>query len=414
MTVPRVTQDKPETYTLSWFLNGVALQGSTGPVVLARCVGADFNWRRFDADAARFLYAHGDCHNASAARPDRLPLTTFNRTTKPVCAVPPPADAAPQPAAALNGQPAFGRASSVLYIADVAVTGLAWPLVLGLNGSRPWQKRGRLVLACAKVAAALASVAATAMLVAGMTWVASATAPRGAASTSLGSQASASALPGTAGLLSLAGNATGTTTSLVPVIAAGPTASSLMWLSTMAQLAACVLYSGSCLLLAQQQRRRRQRHRRRHSACLSGDGRPAQRPMRQRPRSLPVHRPRQRTDDGEDDGEDLPPYQRDDPLGRPPSIPGYTISNGCTVAFPSVVTGPDCIPLTRVGSHDADASDEALAPGRQSPRPDYEEVEPVSPVSPVSLLAGGDGATPRHGPGTAERGHAGDQDPGEA
>ncbi|CAK7197511.1 hypothetical protein SEUCBS139899_000158 [Sporothrix eucalyptigena] len=360
-------ENKTETYTLYWYLNSVVIQNGTEPLhYLSRQNGLDFDWREIDNDASRFIYHNHNCSNSSSPSPTPTNTTSLptnstsntttpsNHSTKSICDLPRPDEITDNPAA-LNGQPAFGRASFALYVIDITITGLAWPFIVWLNGNRSWQKRGRIILACTKGFATLVNVAAAALLAAGIAWVAKSTGPGGPAAGTM-TASDASSVPTTTDSFSLTNNvalsnlttnsnttATNSTSpsSTMPVISAGPTASNLIWISAIGQIFATVFFIASCLLLWQKERNQ-----------LTGGQRQRHPNMRQRPGSLPVYRPRDSNARRGDDDEDLPPYQRDDPLGRPPSIPGYTISNGCTVAFHNfvVVSGPDCIPLNRVGS----------------------------------------------------------------
>lgn len=272
-------------------------------------------------------------------------------------------------------------------------------------------------MACTKTFATTTNVVAATLLVSGISWVTKHTSKDGATAGSFTDQDNSPAVPLTDDAYPLANNmlvnraapnATTSANSTMPAISGGPTAPSLIWISVTSQVFACVFFIAACLLISQQQRSQGER-------LGSGSGRSSRPNMRQRPGSLPVYRPsdsnaRRRGEDGEE-YEDLPPYQRDDPLGRPPSIPGYTISNGCTVTYISSATAADCIPLHRVTSSDASASTSAsataltssqsLAPGlpdssgRRSPSPDYEEVVGVEPVS---LLSRDGTGTQHHGP----------------
>ncbi|CAK7233398.1 hypothetical protein SCUCBS95973_008581 [Sporothrix curviconia] len=428
-------ENKTETWTLYWYLNGMGIQNGSGPLLpLPRHAGANFDWRVFDNKAGRYIYATRSCNsnillvpvaNVSAPASATYSLkTTTNQTAKSICDLPQSDEITDEPAA-LNGQPVFGCASFALYVVDLAITGLSWPFVFWFNGAHHWQKRARISLACIKSLAAIVSVAAAALLAAGIAWVAKATGPGGASPGGISSQDAASSIPATsdsfpvisssAVVINATTNSTSPSssipTSTMPTITPGSTASNLIWIAAIGQIFAAVFFIASCLLLWQQERHQGQ------PGASSGRQERNWSNMRQRPGSLPVYRSRRshHNGDGGDDDEDLPPYQRDDPLGRPPSIPGYTISNGCTVTFSAsvVASGPDCIPLNRVGSgsgssnisssSSSDANVEAAAPsistrssslvlggvsdsssGRRSPSPDYEEVVGVEPASLLS------------------------------
>ncbi|CAK7229367.1 hypothetical protein SBRCBS47491_007221 [Sporothrix bragantina] len=413
-------ENRTDTYTLYWYLNGLSIQNGSGPLVsLHRQAGADFDWRAFDNLAGRHIYENRGCNSVNVSPVPIINMNASapysNHTGETICDLPRPDVITDEPAA-LNGQPVFGRASFALYVVDLAITGFAWPFVFWFTGKHRWQKRGRIVLACIKAFATIINVVAAALLAAGVAWIAKTTGPAGSASGTISAQDAApftvgsDAMPfSNAAVSNVTNSATNSTspttppTSTMPVITAGPTASNMIWIAAIAQIFATVFFIASSLLLWQQER---------NQGVGSGRSRLN---MRQRPGSLPVYRPRdsntrRRGDHNadDDDDEDLPPYQRDDPLGRPPSIPGYTISNGCTVTFSAfvVASGPDCIPLNRVGSgsssSDADveasASSSTLSPGllgsnsgRRSPSPDYEEVVGVEPVS---LLSSDGSSTP--------------------
>ncbi|KIH95110.1 hypothetical protein SPBR_03461 [Sporothrix brasiliensis 5110] len=382
--------NQTETFSVYWYLNHLCIRNGTGHLhPISRNLGTNFNWRQIDNQIIDYLHSrdHSPNSNSCGALPAHTPINStvggFNSTsgtsgsgtsassgnaTTTDCRLPTTVkvtDAPPQ----LSGQPAFGSVSFVFYILDIAVTLLAWPLLLFLNGTKLWQKRGRIAMACTKAFATTTNLIAVGLLISGVSWVVKHTSKDGASADSFLQPDNSSTLPTASDMYPLANNIlisraelndTALANSTMPVISPGPAASSLVWVSVTSQ----------------------------------------------RPGSLPVYRPRDgnarhRGEDGEE-YEDLPPYQREDPLGRPPSIPGYTISNGCTVTYTTAPTAADDIPLHRVASSDASGSSQTLAPGhadhsgRRSPSPDYEEVVGVEPIS---LLSSDGAATQQHEPG---------------
>ncbi|KJR86751.1 uncharacterized protein SPSK_02329 [Sporothrix schenckii 1099-18] len=421
--------NQTETFSVYWYLNHLCIRNGTGHLhPISRNLGIDFNWRQIDNQIIDYLHStdHSPNSNSCGALPAHTPINStvggFNSTsgtsgsgtsassgnaTTTDCRLPTTVkvtDAPPQ----LSGQPAFGRVSFVFYILDIAITLLAWPLLLFLNGTKLWQKRGRIAMAFTKAFATTTNLIAVGLLISGVSWVVKHTSKDGASADSFLQPDNSSTLPTASDMYPLANNIlisraelndTALANSTMPEISPGPAASSLVWVSVTSQVFACVCFITACLLLSQQ-------HRTCGERLGSGRGRGSRPSMRQRPGSLPVYRPRDgnarhRGEDGEE-YEDLPPYQREDPLGRPPSIPGYTISNGCTVTYTTAPTAADDIPLHRVASSDASGSSQTLTPGhadhsgRRSPSPDYEEVVGVEPIS---LLSNDGAVTQQHEPG---------------
>jgi hypothetical protein len=88
--------------------------------------------------------------------------------------------------------------------------------------------------------------------------------------------------------------------------------------------------------------------------------------------SLPIYRPREGMDD---DMEELPPYAREDPMGRPPGIDSLVVA--------ATRAASDCVALPApVLLEDEDMT------GRESPSPEYTEAgSPVEAVSPLDHAA---------------------------
>ncbi|KAL1896590.1 hypothetical protein Sste5346_004624 [Sporothrix stenoceras] len=174
---------------------------------------------------------------ATMAKPKR---TSTSPTTNGLVEELPTADEVTDPPPALNGQPSFGRTSFAFYIINIAVTLLVWPLNLFLGGGRPWQKRGRILMACTKAFATTTNAIAAGLLASGMSWVARHTTKDNASADSFTDQDNTPIMPSTDFASSLANNlltpraapnATSPVNATMPAISTGTTASSLVWIS---------------------------------------------------------------------------------------------------------------------------------------------------------------------------------------
>ncbi|OAA68610.1 hypothetical protein SPI_00805 [Niveomyces insectorum RCEF 264] len=408
--------NQTEPFTLYWFLNGMCVEGGGKALrVLSRVPGANFHWRTFDSELDSYMAANYVCDNATTyynidSNMTAATTTTSSSTTLPAptattatsvvhihadrnrnrssssnktktrCKVPSLFDTEDDdPPYVLTGQPSFGRASFVLYIFDVALTGAAWPWFLWLGGSSlrghqaRWQRRSCKLLAGTKAVATALNTVAAALLAHGVNWVVRNTAhpplesendgvnSNGTTASRLPAVASAANNGSSLGLTrggsrsssgvvavltdqlrssipDASSTSNATNESVLPPIHPGSVAARLVWVAVASQVLACLLFVVACFLLPYLARCRAARQRNGRSGVDAAGRRGRQGTtapgMRQRLGSLPVYRPRdsgavmRRNGDGEADGDDdvesLPPYQRNDPMGEPPRIPGYT------------------------------------------------------------------------------------------
>ena len=344
-----------------WYLNAVCVQdgGPGNPVTsVAATPAAGFSLDAVqDAVWHRFVDARYRCNVTTGVferRPAELPAPPVRAPST----APRPKDACARPVPTGN-PPAFGAPSFSLYTAALLIAVAAWgwhslpDIPLHDSGGPPRaqadeaerrrrQGRVRALLAAAQIIAATMLLAASGLLARGMD---AAARPPFAPDDGGG-----------------------------PAIARNFTGLAVVWCAAACGAAACAAYvAGFCLWRAaagpaapsaRPGPRAGMAARARARALGLGIGAAAATGWRG---SLPTYRPR----DADDDMDELPPYQREDPLGSPPHIDNrHYVAASPPAAPPSSAAGSSTL-----GAASSSTGAGASTGGRQTPSPEYAETE---------------------------------------
>jgi len=316
---------KPQTFTLLWYLNALCVRNGSQPVEnLLKTSGEDFNLTRFRSEFwENYVPASYTCdgNTPDVFTPGARSNDSEHRNSSTACYVPPGGSRQ------LQNLPPFGSRSFALYTSAIVLTILSWPWhMLQCYGATP-QEQDSKVMRVLMPGPVFTQVATLAVFLA----------------------ASGLLTEGVNDVVLLSGAST-------PQLARSNAGMAAVWSATVFQLLGCLAFLAAFWVWRMM-----------CSASPTSDA-ARDRPSRN---SLPLYRPR---DSHAADQDELPPYQRDDPMGNPPGIDSHVETR----------LVPDRIPLARLEGPIGRTSHHS---GRETPSPEYQE-HPVLPLSPLSRRSG--------------------------